>query len=57
VEDSLTQHFGSIFERLKVLKPNIIKVVLGEEQRTIDKHLLVEVLEIFHIGETQADQT
>jgi hypothetical protein len=57
VEDSLTQHFGSIFERLKVLEPNIIKVVLGEEQRTIDKHLLVEVLEIFHIGETQADQT
>jgi len=35
---------------------NIIKVMLGEEQRIIDKHMLVEVFRICHIGETKVDQ-
>jgi len=34
---------------------NRIKVVLGEKQRVIEKHLLVEVFKIYHIGETKVD--
>jgi hypothetical protein len=30
--------------------------MLGEEQRIINKHLLVEVLKIFHIGKIKAYQ-
>ncbi len=33
-----------------------INVMLGEEQRIIDKHLLVEVLKFCHIGEIKANQ-
>jgi hypothetical protein len=33
-------------------KHNRIKVMLGEEQRKIDKHVLVEVFRICHIGKT-----
>ncbi len=29
--------------------------MLGEKQRVIDKHLLVEVFKIYHIGETKVD--
>ncbi len=35
---------------------NIIKVMLKEEQKIIDKHLLEEVLKICHIRETEANQ-
>ncbi len=34
---------------------NKIKVTLGEEQKVIDKHLLTEVLKIYHIGKTKVD--
>jgi len=37
-------------------KHNRIKVMLGEEQRTVDKHLLVEVFKISHIRETEVNQ-
>jgi hypothetical protein len=36
-------------------KHNKIKVMLGEEQKIINKHLLDEVIKIYHIGETKAD--
>jgi hypothetical protein len=36
---------------------NKIKVVLGEKQKIIDKHVVVEVLKICHIGETKANQS
>jgi hypothetical protein len=29
--------------------------MLGEEQKVIDKHLLTEVLKIYHIGKTKVD--
>ncbi len=32
-----------------------IKVMLGEKQRVIDKHLLVEILKIYYIRKTEAD--
>ncbi len=38
------------------LEYNIIKVMLGDEQRIIDKHALVEVLRICHTRKTKADQ-
>jgi hypothetical protein len=34
------------------LEHNKIKVMLGEEQKIINKHVLAEVLKICHIGET-----
>ncbi len=37
-------------------KHNKIKVMLGEEQKIIDNHLLAEVFRICHIRETQANQ-
>ncbi len=37
-------------------KHNRIKVMLGEEQRIIDKHVLAEVFKICHTGEIEADQ-
>jgi hypothetical protein len=33
-----------------------IKVLLGDEQRIMDKHVLTEVLKIYHIGETKVDR-
>jgi hypothetical protein len=29
--------------------------MLGEEQRIVDEHLLVEIFKIYHIGETKVD--
>jgi hypothetical protein len=37
-------------------KHNRIKVTLGDEQRIIDRHDLVEVFRIYHIGEIEVDQ-
>ncbi len=37
-------------------KHNRIKVMLGEEQKIINKHVLVEVLRICHIGKIEVDQ-
>ncbi len=37
-------------------KHNKIKVMMSKEQRIIDKHLLVEVFEIYHTKETKVDQ-
>jgi hypothetical protein len=34
---------------------NIIKVMFGEKQKVINKHMLVEVFFNFHIGETKAN--
>ncbi len=36
-------------------KHNRIKVMLGDKQRIIDKHVLVEVFKISHIGESKVD--
>ncbi len=38
------------------LEHNIIKVVLRDEQRIINNHVLVEVFKIYHIGEIEVDQ-
>ncbi len=38
------------------LEHNIMKVMLGEEQIIIYKHVLVNFFRICHIGETEADQ-
>jgi hypothetical protein len=35
-------------------KYNKIKVMLGEEQKIVNKHMLVEVLKICHIGKIEA---
>jgi len=35
-------------------KHNKIKFMLGDKQRIIDKHVLIEVLKICHIGEIEA---
>jgi hypothetical protein len=37
-------------------KHNRIKAMMVQEQIIIDKHLLVEVFQIFHIGETKVNQ-
>jgi hypothetical protein len=34
---------------------NIIKVMLGDEQRIMDKHELTKVFRICHIGKTKAN--
>jgi len=36
-------------------KHNKIKVMSGDEQRIIDKHVLAKVLKIYHTKETEAD--
>jgi hypothetical protein len=38
------------------LEHNRIKIMLGEEQRIIDKHVLAKVFRICHIGEAKANQ-
>jgi hypothetical protein len=38
------------------LEHNIIKVVLRDEQRIINNHVLVEVFKIYHIGKIEVDQ-
>ncbi len=54
-----TPHHNILVELLNNWKldfeHNKIKVMLGEEQKIIDKHLLVEVLKICHIGEIKVD--
>jgi hypothetical protein len=37
------------------LEHNRIKVMLGEEQKIINKHMLVKVFKIYRIGETEVD--
>jgi len=37
-------------------KHNRIKVMLGEEQRIIDDHVLAKVFRIYHTGETKANR-
>ncbi len=37
-------------------KHNRIKLMLGDEQRIINKHVLAKVLKIFHIKKTKVDQ-
>jgi hypothetical protein len=37
-------------------KHNRIKVMMAEEQRIIDKHLLVKVFKIYHTCETKTNQ-
>ncbi len=38
------------------LEHNRIYAMLGDEQKIVDKHMLVEVSRIYHTGETNADQ-
>ncbi len=37
------------------LQHNIIKVMTGDEQRIMDKHVLAKVFRICHIGKTKAN--